>query len=115
MAGKQHADVSWARIVEVCASVRHSFAALTGITEDTTPATSYQAMPAIQTAYCTPATVRPRPNACFKVDTPCKLCSLIKSHAKEGRYVAEKMRPESHRFEDCYANPKNPEDFKVEI
>ena len=29
--------------------------------------------------------------------------------------MAEKTRPESHRFEDCYANPKNPEDFKVEV
>ena len=115
LARKQQANISWAWIVEVCASVRHSFAALAGITEDTAPATGYQAAPAVQTASCAPAMVRPRPNACFKVDTPCKLCSLIKRHAKEGSYVAEKTRPESHRFEDCCANPKNPEDFKVEV
>ena len=63
LAGKQHADVSWARIVEVCASVRHSFAALAGFTEDVAPATGYQAAPVVQTAYCALATVRPHPDA----------------------------------------------------
>ena len=114
LAGKQHTDIIWVRIVEVCASVRHSFAALAGITEDTAPAAGYQAAPAVQTAYCTPAMVHSRPNACFKVDTPCKLCQLMKKNAKEGSYVHEKTRRESHRFEECYANPKS-EDFKVKV
>ena len=76
LARKQHANISWVQIVEVCASVRHSFAALAGITEDMAPATGYQATPAVQTAYCAPATVRPHPDAFFKVDTCCSGLSL---------------------------------------
>ena len=38
----------------------------------------------------------------------------MKKAAKEGSYVHEKTRPESHRFEECYTNPKS-DDFKVEV
>ena len=55
-----------------------------------------------------------RPDACFKVDQPCKLCTLVKKHAREGSYTHEKTRPEGHCFEACYANPKS-QDFKVEV
>ena len=38
----------------------------------------------------------------------------MKKNAKEGSYVHEKTRPESHRFEECYAKPKS-DDLKVEV
>ena len=55
-----------------------------------------------------------RPDACFKVDHPCKLCTLVKKNAREGSYTHEKTRPEGHSFELCYANPHSP-DFKVDV
>ena len=119
--GKHNAEVSWERIVEVCLNNRHSFAALAGVSEGPAendappvvqPMVQVQGQPAVPDAYVqTPAHVR-HPDACFKVDTPCKLCQLMKKNAKEGSYVHEKTRPESHRFEECYANPKS-DNFKV--
>ena len=38
----------------------------------------------------------------------------MKKNMKEGSYVHEKTRPENHRFEECYANPKS-DNFKVEV
>ena len=88
--GKHNAEVSWERIVEVCLNNRYSFAALAGMSEGPVekdapppaqPMAPTQGQPAVPAAYVqTPAHVR-RPDACFKVDTPCKLCQLMKKNA----------------------------------
>ena len=110
MAGQGMADVSWARVVEVCWCKGHSFAALAGVTAHTAGSEAAQpeaSLPPPPPPVAAHVTIG-RPDAVFKVDVPCKLCHYLKSTAKKGDPMS-KIAPERHSFEECYTNPLSSE------